>query len=134
MFNGSTSPATSTSSRPGRAPRHLSRFGVPSWIGAGGVAILGGALAGMVIAVLLQPPVAAAPAVGAVTITTDPPGVPLRVDGIARGVTPMAAMLIAGAHVVEVGEGDRSRRHQLRVKPGADAVLHVDWLAGSGQP
>jgi hypothetical protein len=118
--------------------RHESRrLGVPSWIGAGGLAILGGALAGMILAVLFQPPLAAAPSVGAVTITTDPPGLSLRVDGIARGVTPLATLLPAGTHVVEVGEGERRRQHQLHVKRGADAVLHVDWLAavtpGSGR-
>lgn len=107
---------------------------VPSWLGAGGLAIVGGAVAGMVIAVLFQPPVAAAPAVGAVTITSEPPGLPLRVDGIARGVTPLATLLVAGGHVVEVGDGPRRRRHQLRVKPGAEAVLHVDWRPGFGEP
>ena len=110
------------------------RLGVPKWMGAGGVAILGGAFAGMVIAVLFQPPVAAAPTAGAVTITTEPSGLPLRVDGIARGVTPLATMLMAGAHVVEVGTGERIRQHQLQVRAGTEAVLHVDWLAGAGQP
>lgn len=85
----------------------------------------------MVLAVLFQPPVAVAAAstAGAVTITTDPPGLPLRVDGIARGVTPLATMLIAGLHVVEVGEGVGSRQHQLRVTVGAETILHVDQRA-----
>lgn len=88
----------------------------------------------MVIAVLFQPPVAAAPAAGAVTITSDPPGLTLRVDGIGRGVTPLATMLIAGPHVVEVGEGDRTRRHQLRAIAGAETLLHVDQRAGAREP
>ena len=131
MFNRHSLPASSTrSSRPtGRARRdRVVRLGVPKCIGAGGIAILGGAFAGIVIAVLFQPPVAAAPAAGAVTITSEPAGLPLRVDGTARGVTPLATMLVVGAHVVELGSGDRVRQHRLLVRAGTEASLHVDWL------
>lgn len=81
----------------------------------------------MLIAVLFQPMVAAAPTAGAVTITSDPPGLALSVDGTPRGVTPLATMLTAGSHRVEVGSGDRVRRHQLQVRAGTDASLHVEW-------
>jgi len=103
------------------------RLRVPKWMGAGGLAILGGAFAGMLIAVLFQPPVAAAPTAGAVTITSEPPGLALSVDGSPRGVTPLATMLVAGSHRIEVGSGDRVRLHHLQVRAGMDASLHVEF-------
>ena len=96
-------------SPPGTTPRIVSREAspgirlfVPRWIGSGGLAIIGGAFAGIVIAVLFQPTVSAAPTAGAVTITSDPPGLALRVDGLPRGVTPLATMLPAGSHRVRI--------------------------------
>ena len=131
MLNRHSLPVSSTrSSRPRGYIRRdrVVRLGVPNCVGAGGLAILAGALAGIVIAVLFQPPVAAAPVAGAVTITSEPAGLPLRVDGTARGVTPLATMLVVGAHVVELGSGDRIRQHRLLVRAGTEALLHVDWL------
>jgi hypothetical protein len=113
--------------RAGRAP--AIGLQVPKWIGAGGLAILGGAVAGMLIAVLFQPTVAAAPTAGAVTVTSDPPGLALRVDGTPRGVTPLATMLTAGSHRVELGSGERVRLHHLQVRAGSDASLHVEWAS-----
>jgi hypothetical protein len=83
----------------------------------------------MLIAVLFQPTVAAAPTAGAVTITSDPPGLALSVDGTPRGVTPLATMLTAGSHRVEVGAGEHLRRHQMQVRAGTEASLHVEWAA-----
>jgi hypothetical protein len=88
----------------------------------------------MVIAVLFQPPVSAAPTSGAVTITSEPPGLTLRVDGSPRGVTPLATMLAAGPHRIEIGSGDRVRLHHLQVRPGLDASLHVAWSTTPPQP
>ena len=127
-------------SPPGTTPRIVSREAspgirlfVPRWIGSGGLAIIGGAFAGIVIAVLFQPTVSAAPTAGAVTITSDPPGLALRVDGLPRGVTPLATMLPAGSHRVEIGSGDRVRLHHLRVRPGMEASLHVAWSPAPAQ-
>jgi hypothetical protein len=111
---------------------HAIGLRVPKWIGAGGLAIVGGAAAGMLIAMLFQPTVAAAPTAGAVTITSDPPGLTLSVDGTPRGVTPLATMLAAGWHRVEVGSGERVRLHQLQVRAGSDASLHVEWAFQAG--
>ena len=94
-------PPAATKPLPGRddaGRARTIRLRVPNWMGAGGLAVLGGVFAGMLIAVLFQPPVAAAPTAGAVTITSEPPGLDLRVDGAPRGVTPLATMLAAGSH------------------------------------
>ena len=120
-----STPPDRAHARPGRPP--ASRLRVPKWIGPGGVAIMAGAVTGMLIAVLFQPAVAAAPTAGAVTITSDPPGLALSVDGTARGVTPLATMLTAGSHRVEVGLGERARLHHLQVGAGTQASLHVEW-------
>jgi PEGA domain len=127
-------------SPPGTTPRIVSheaspasRLFVPRWIGSGGLAIIGGAFAGIVIAVLFQPTLSAAPTAGAVTITSDPPGLVLRVDGLPRGATPLAAMLPAGSHRVEIGSGDRVRLHHVRVRPGMEASLHVAWSPAPAQ-
>jgi hypothetical protein len=110
---------------PRPAPRRWGvRIRVPAWLGTSSLAILGGALSGLLIATTYEVQQPMLPAGGAVTITSEPTGLPIRVDGLARGVTPFASMLAAGGHRIEIGATDTSTRY-LRVRAGTEASLHV---------
>ena len=71
-------------------------------------------------------PAAPLPPTGAVTITSEPSGAPVTIDGEARGSTPLTTAVTAGSHVVEVGAGTGVRR-PLQVTRGGDMRMHVQW-------
>ena len=110
------------------APGRPIRLRVPRWIGTGSLAVFGGALSGLVIVAAFGPPVGAtAGPSGAITITSVPPGAAVTVDDVARGVTPMTALMAAGPHRVRIGSGADARERQLHVSPGAESAIHVEW-------
>jgi hypothetical protein len=63
---------------------------------------------------------------GAVSITSEPPGSPVTIDGVSRGVTPVTLTLGAGAHRVEVGQGADVRVQTVNVARGGEASVHLD--------
>jgi serine/threonine-protein kinase len=75
----------------------------------------------------VEPRAAAVPALGVATVTSTPSGVPVAIDGIARGATPLALALPAGPHRVSVGTGDAPTERRVQVSAGTDAFLHVEW-------
>jgi hypothetical protein len=72
--------------------------------------------------------VSLAPAVsqsGGLTVTSEPAGAAVSVDGAAHGTTPVTLKLSAGPHEVAVGEGSARWTQTLTVKGGADASVHI---------
>lgn len=69
-------------------------------------------------------PITAAP--GKLSVETRPPGVTVIVDGVSRGVTPLALSLEPGNHTMTV-RGDRDERSiDLSVTPGADIARYFE--------
>ena len=95
------------------------------WLGVVVCVIAGGAASVLAMAAL-GAPTAPLPPTGTVTITSEPAGAPVTIDGEARGSTPLATALTVGSHVVEVGAGTEVRR-PLQVTRGGDMRIHVQW-------
>jgi PEGA domain len=73
-------------------------------------------------------PLSAAQPVGesaAVTVTSEPAGAAVSVDGVAQGATPVTLELSAGPHQVTVGEGSAGWTETLAVKAGVESSVHV---------
>lgn len=62
---------------------------------------------------------------GSVSVTSEPSGAPVTIDGTARGTTPLALTLAPGPHVVEVGTGSQARSQPVNVTRGSTFSLHV---------
>ena len=60
-----------------------------------------------------------------VRITSEPTGVPVTVDGVARGVTPFSDALDAGTHTIQVGAGGDARTQTISVERGAASSVHI---------
>jgi hypothetical protein len=95
------------------------------WLGLVVCVIAGGAVSALAMAAL-GTPTTPLPPTGAVTVTSEPSGAPVTIDGEARGSTPLATALMPGSHVVEVGVGTEVRR-LLQVTRGGDLRIHVEW-------
>jgi hypothetical protein len=72
---------------------------------------------------------AVTPESGSVTVTSEPIGAPVTIDGSARGVTPLTVSLAAGSHSIAVGAGSQLRTQNLNVSRGGDAAMHVELAA-----
>ncbi len=68
----------------------------------------------------------APPDFGSVTVTSEPSGSLVMIDGSARGATPLTVSLAAGSHSVSVGTGTQLRTQSLNVNRGGDASMHVE--------
>jgi hypothetical protein len=71
--------------------------------------------------------IAIRPQTGTIRIESARPGVPIRIDGVARGKTPLSAALEAGRHRVEVDGGGRMRAQaqDVVVTAGEDVVVQL---------
>ncbi len=71
---------------------------------------------------------AAAPAIatGTVTVTTDPPGVDVQIDGVARGKSPLTLALAPGAHTLIVAGNGQSRTIPITIAAGAEVSQYLD--------
>lgn len=61
----------------------------------------------------------------AVSITSEPPGAAVTVNGVARGTTPVTLQLDAGSHDVAVGADAEKVSRALAVRAGADTSIHI---------
>ncbi len=68
----------------------------------------------------------AAPALGALIVQSNPAGVPVFVDGIDRGQTPMRVTLAAGAHILELRGQGVPRVIPLNVSAGAEVSQYLE--------
>jgi hypothetical protein len=96
------------------------------WLGIVIPAIAGGAVSGLTLA-SFGASAAPLPAMGAVTITSEPSGAPVTVDGESRGSTPLVLAVSAGSHRLEVGKGAEASPHLLQVSQGGNTAMHVQW-------
>jgi serine/threonine protein kinase len=69
---------------------------------------------------------ATVPATGTLTVTTDPPGAQVTVDGVLQGVSPINLTLQAGAHAVELRAGAESRSIPVTITAGAQASQYIE--------
>jgi hypothetical protein len=73
----------------------------------------------------------AAPAVGQIEVTSDPPGARVAIDGGASGITPLTLRNVAVArHVVAVGQGDTIVNRTVDVTAGASSSVFVSLAGG----
>jgi hypothetical protein len=67
---------------------------------------------------------------GTVTVTTNPPGAQVILDGKAQGVSPMMLTVAAGAHVLELRGGGEPRLISLDVAAGAQLSQYIELGKG----
>jgi hypothetical protein len=70
-------------------------------------------------------PWARAATVSKLTVTSDPPGAPVTLDGTAVGSTPISIDATPGLRLVVVGAGPAARSHQVDVQAGSAATVHL---------
>ena len=63
---------------------------------------------------------------GTLAVSTTPAGVPVSINGRARGVTPMNARLAAGTHLLEIGREKERRRIPVAVVAGGHVTHFID--------
>lgn len=68
---------------------------------------------------------AVAPETGSLSVTSEPSGAPVAIDGTARGTTPLEVTLAPGTHNVEVGTGPQARSQPVTVTRGSTFSLHL---------
>ena len=68
----------------------------------------------------------AAPTLGTLSVQTNPPGVAVFVDGVARGNTPARLSLSAGSHIVELRGRGVPRVIPVSVTAGAEASQYLE--------
>jgi hypothetical protein len=96
------------------------------WIAAAAVLALGAVLFLLVLGVF---PGSGAPSTGALSITTRPAGVGVRIDGTPRGVTPLTLELTTGDHIIElVGRGSR-REIPVTIRAGSESSHFLEMEA-----
>lgn len=69
------------------------------------------------------------PETGSVTVTSEPIGAQVAIDGTARGATPVTVQIAPGSHQIEVGSGAQAHRRYVTVTRGGDVSLHVGLTA-----
>ncbi len=65
---------------------------------------------------------------GSLTITSEPSGSPVSIDGSSSGTTPLTIALNPGDHLVEVGAGAQARAQTLKINGGSN-LMHVALAA-----
>jgi PEGA domain-containing protein len=88
-----------------------------------GLAIVALAEGGVILARGLKKP--AAPSMGSLSVTTNPPGVEVFVDGVSRGNTPARISLDAGSHIMEIRRGV-PRVIPFTVTSGAEVAQYLE--------
>ncbi len=92
-------------------------------------------IAGVVVALLAAAAAGAAfwanagpsanPSTGSLQVISDPAGAEVRVDGVARGVTPLTLTLDAKQYQLTLQQGTRTKLLPVTVTAGVQAVHHV---------
>ena len=102
----------------------------PKWQIAG--VILGGLLIGVITAGVYWkdrwlPPAAANAAAGSLRIESDPAGAEVRLNGEAKGTTPLSLSVPAGPYTLTVQQGTNVKELPVSVTSGAVTVHHITW-------
>ncbi len=66
------------------------------------------------------------PALGTLSVQTNPPGAAVFVDGVAHGNTPARISLPAGSHILELRRGGVPRSIPLSITAGAEASQYLE--------
>ena len=66
---------------------------------------------------------------GSISVTSEPSGSQVTIDGAVRGQTPLTIALAPGAHTVVVGAGEQARSQNITVVRARDASMHVQLPA-----
>ena len=74
---------------------------------------------------------AVTPETGTLSITSDPAGAAVTIDGTARGATPFQVDLAPGAHTVQVGTGAQARTQSVSITRGSTFSLHQGLSAST---
>ncbi|HUP41091.1 MAG TPA: PEGA domain-containing protein [Vicinamibacterales bacterium] len=95
---------------------------------AAGVALLAATTVGLYAARerFSRSAAASAVATGTVTVTTDPPGADVQIDGVARGQSPLTLALAPGAHNLVVRGNGQSRTVPITIAAGAEVSQYLD--------
>src|SRR5688572_5852488 len=78
---------------------------------------------------MLRTRAAVQPKTGSVTVTSEPVGAPVLIDGAPRGATPFTAQIASGTHRIEVGGGAQAHSRYVTVTRGGDVSMHVGLTA-----
>jgi PEGA domain len=106
------------------APPARTRFAGWRRIAVAGLAIVALAEGGLIAARAYKKPVA--PTMGSLSVQTNPPGVSVFVDGVARGNTPARISLNAGSHIVELRGRGVPRVIPVTVTAGSEASQYLE--------
>ena len=74
---------------------------------------------------MLRGSTALAPDTGSVSVTSEPSGAPVSIDGTPRGMTPLELVLAPGTHHVAVGTASQARSQTITVTRGSTFSLHL---------
>jgi hypothetical protein len=66
---------------------------------------------------------------GWVSITSEPAGAYVKVDGVLSSITPFGGMLPSGPHQIDVQYGNALRTQTVNVAKGRETVLHIELRA-----
>lgn len=69
----------------------------------------------------------AAAAGGSLRIESDPPGAEVRLNGTARGVTPLSLSMPAGSYSLSVQYGSNTKELPVSIANGATTIHHITW-------
>jgi hypothetical protein len=65
------------------------------------------------------------PETGSLTVTSEPSGQPVLIDGTAQGMTPVTLTIASGGHRIEVGSGAQLHSRPVTITRGGDVAVHV---------
>jgi hypothetical protein len=86
-----------------------------------------GALFAVLLAAAISVWVVTAPVPqGWVTVTSDPAGAYVKVDGVLKSITPFGSLLPLGEHTIQVDYGPASRTQKINVSRGGETVVHLE--------
>jgi PEGA domain-containing protein len=93
-------------------------------IAVAAVALMGFSIYG--VRRMIAAPTAAANATGTLSVTTNPAGAQVKIDGEVRGVTPLSVALKAGPHKVELRGNGEPRTVPITIAAGAQISQYID--------
>jgi hypothetical protein len=76
----------------------------------------------------------AAAAGGSLRIESDPPGAEVRLNGAAKGITPLSLSMPAGSYSLTVQHGSTVKELPVSVTNGATTIHHITWTDTPASP
>jgi hypothetical protein len=61
------------------------------------------------------------------SVTTQPAGLQVVIDGVSRGATPLTLNIVAGSHTLSVRSGSQERTMTINATPGAEIVRDIEF-------